>query len=108
MSQCELGTFTFSGIEAVPLHLTARVSPGLRNLNVCGIPDSAARATCGRVLAAINAIRLSLPPTRAHVQLKPAVIAREGPLRPPVALGVLGAMDVLPREKLSWYAAVGG
>ena len=74
MSQCELGTFSFRGIEAVSRHVKARVSPGPKSFSVSGISDGA-RATRGRVLAAFDGIGLSLPPGRAHVELEPAGLA---------------------------------
>ena len=61
-----------------------------------------------RVRAALAGLGLSLPPKRVLVNLAPADIAKEGShLDLPIALAVLAAMDVLPREELAGYAALG-
>jgi magnesium chelatase family protein len=51
---------------------------------------------------------LSLPPKRILINLAPADLLKEGShFDLPMALAVLAAMDVLPREDLAHYAALG-
>ena len=51
---------------------------------------------------------LSLPPKRVLINLKPADLPKEGShFDLPLALGVLAAMDVLPRDEIAGYAALG-
>jgi magnesium chelatase family protein len=51
---------------------------------------------------------LSLPPRRVLINLAPADMLKEGShFDLPIALAVLAAMDVLPREELCGYAALG-
>ena len=73
-----------------------------------GLPDKAVAESRERVRAALAGLGLSLPPKRVLVNLAPADIAKEGShLDLPIALAVLAAMDVLPREELAGYAALG-
>ena len=58
--------------------------------------------------AALTGLGLSLPAKRVLVNLAPADIVKEGShFDLPIALAVLAAMDVLPREELAGYAALG-
>ena len=51
---------------------------------------------------------LSLPPRRVLINLAPADLLKEGShFDLPIALGVLAAMDVLPREEIGGFAALG-
>jgi magnesium chelatase family protein len=51
---------------------------------------------------------LSLPPKRVLINLAPADLAKEGShFDLPMALAVLAAMEVLPREEIAHYAALG-
>jgi magnesium chelatase family protein len=61
-----------------------------------------------RVRAALTAMGLSLPPKRVLINLSPADLLKEGShFDLPMALAVLAAMDVLPREEIGEYAALG-
>ena len=73
-----------------------------------GLPDKAVGEARERVRAAFCAMGLSLPPRRILINLKPADLLKEGShFDLPLALGVLAAMDVLPRDEISGYAALG-
>ena len=51
---------------------------------------------------------LSLPLRRVLINLEPADLLKEGShFDLPLALGVLAAMDVLPRDEIAGYAALG-
>ena len=51
---------------------------------------------------------LSLPPKRVLINLAPADLLKEGRhFDLPIALAVLAAMDVLPRDEIAGYAALG-
>jgi magnesium chelatase family protein len=51
---------------------------------------------------------LSLPPKRVLINLAPADLLKEGShFDLPLALSVLAAMDVLPRDEIGGYAALG-
>jgi magnesium chelatase family protein len=101
-------TFAFSGIEAVPVEVQVQIAPGLPAFLVVGLPDKAVGESRERVRAALTAIGLSLPPKRVLVNLAPADLAKEGShFDLPIALGVLAAMEVIPRDAVAEFAALG-
>jgi magnesium chelatase family protein len=101
-------TFAFSGIEAVPVEVQVQIAPGTPALILVGLPDKAVGEARERVRAAFSAMSLSLPLKRVLINLKPADILKEGSHYDlPLALGLLAAMDVLPRDEIAGYAALG-
>jgi magnesium chelatase family protein len=101
-------TFAFSGIEAVPVEVQVQIAPGLPAFLIVGLPDKAVGESRERVRAALTAIGLSLPPKRVIVNLAPADLLKEGShFDLPLILGVLAAMDVIPRDAVADYAALG-
>ncbi len=101
-------SFAFSGIEAVPVEVQVQISSGLPAFLVVGLPDKAVGEARERVRAALTAMGLSLPPKRVLINLAPADLLKEGShFDLPIALAVLAAMDVLPREETGEYAALG-
>jgi magnesium chelatase family protein len=107
-AMARVNTFALSGIEAVPVEVQVQISGGLPTLALVGLPDKAVAEARERVRAAFSAMGLSLPPKRILINLKPADLLKEGSHYDlPLALGVLAAMDVLPREDIESYAALG-
>jgi magnesium chelatase family protein len=103
-----IASFAFSGIEAVPVEVQVQISSGLPAFLVVGLPDKAVGEARERVRAALTAMGLSLPPKRVLINLAPADLLKEGShFDLPIALAVLAGMDVLPREELAGYAALG-
>ena len=101
-------TFAFSGIEAVPVEVQVQIAPGAPGSSWSGLPDKAVGEARERVRAAFAAMSLSLPLKRVLVNLKPADIPKEGShFDLPLALGLLAAMEVLPRDEIAGYAALG-
>ncbi len=108
MSLATIRSFAFSGIEAVPVEVQVQISSGLPAFLVVGLPDKAVGEARERVRAALTAMGLSLPPRRVLINLAPADLLKEGShFDLPMALAVLAAMEVLPREDLAHYAALG-
>ena len=108
MSIARIRSFAFSGIEAVPVEVQVQISSGLPAFLVVGLPDKAVGEARERVRAALTAMGLSLPPKRVLINLAPADLLKEGShFDLPIALAVLAAMDVVPREDLAEFAAVG-
>ncbi len=100
--------FAFSGIEAVPVEVQVQISSGLPAFLVVGLPDKAVGEARERVRAALTAMGLALPPKRVLINLAPADLLKEGShFDLPIALAVLAAMEVLPREELAEFAALG-
>ena len=101
-------TFAFAGIEAVPVEAQVQITAGMPNFLVVGLPDKTVGESRERVRAALAAMGLSLPPRRVLVNLAPADLLKEGShFDLPIALAVLTAMEVLPREEIGGYAALG-
>ena len=103
-----VNTFAFSGIDAIPVEVQVQVTPGTPALMLVGLPDKAVGEAKERVRAAFAAIGLSLPPRRVLINLRPADIPKEGShFDLPLALAVLAAMNILPRDEIAGYAALG-
>ena len=101
-------SFAFSGIEAVPVEVQVQISAGLPAFLVVGLPDKAVGEARERVRATLTSMGLSLPPKRVLINLAPADLLKEGShFDLPIALAVLGAMDVITTEELGDYAALG-
>src|SRR5258708_2427319 len=103
-----VATFAFAGIDAIPVEVQVQLSSGAPNLLIVGLADKAVAEARERVRAAFHAMGLSLPPRRILINLRPADLIKEGShFDLPLALGVLAAMDIVPRDLLSEYAALG-
>ena len=103
-----ISSFAFSGIDAVPVEVQVQIASGLPSFVVVGLPDKAVGEARERVRAALTSMGLSLPPRRIIVNLAPADLTKEGShFDLPIALAVLAGMDVLPREELAGFAALG-
>ncbi|HTZ69534.1 MAG TPA: magnesium chelatase domain-containing protein, partial [Acetobacteraceae bacterium] len=108
MSLALIHSFSFSGIEAVPVEVQVQIAAGLPAFLVVGLPDKAVGEARERVRAALTSMGLALPPKRVLINLAPADVLKEGSHYDlPMALAVLTAMDVVPREELAHYAALG-
>ena len=103
-----VNTVAFQGLDAVPIDVQVRLSPGLPAFTVVGLPDKAVGESRERVRAALAALGLSLPPKRITVNLAPADLLKEGSHYDlPIALGLLVALGVLPADEIARYAALG-
>ncbi len=101
-------TFAFHGIDTVAVETQVQIAPGLPAFALVGLPDKAVAESRERVRAALTSMGLSLPPKRILVNLAPADLAKEGShFDLPIALGLLAAMDIIPREAVSAHAALG-
>jgi magnesium chelatase family protein len=103
-----VNTVAFQGIEVLDVDVQVQISQGLPSFSVVGLPDKAVAESRERVRAALAAMGLALPPKRITVNLAPADLLKEGShFDLPIALGLLAAMDVLPRHEVAGYAALG-
>jgi magnesium chelatase family protein len=108
MSIARVNSFAFAGIDAQRVEVQVQIASGLPNFLVVGLPDKTVGEARERVRAALTSMGLSLPPKRLLVNLAPADMQKEGShFDLPIALAVLAAMDVLPREELAEFAALG-
>lgn len=103
-----VNTVAFQGIDVQPVDVQVQISNGLPAFTIVGLPDKAVAESRERVRAALHALGLSLPPKRLTVNLAPADLAKEGShFDLPIALGLLAAMEVIPKEGLADYVVLG-
>jgi magnesium chelatase family protein len=103
-----VATVAFQGVEVVEVDVQVQLASGLPAFLVVGLPDKAVAESRERVKAALESIGLALPPKRVVVNLAPADLAKEGShFDLPIALGLLAALDVLPREDIAAFIALG-
>ena len=101
-------TVAFQGIDVLEVDAQVTITSGMVAFTVVGLPDKAVAESRERVRAALNALGLALPPRRITVNLAPADLAKEGSHYDlPIALGLLGAMGVLPVDEIEGYLALG-
>ncbi len=101
-------TVAFSGIDCLDIDVQVQVAAGMPAFTLVGLPDKAVGESRERVRAAFNAIGLALPPKRITVNLAPADLLKEGShFDLPIALGLLGAMGVIPAEEIAGFVALG-
>jgi magnesium chelatase family protein len=104
-------TVSFQGIE---VQARGRAGADIRvacpPLPSSGLPDKAVAESRGSVSrAALHALGLSLPPKRLTVNLAPADLMKEGShFDLPIALGLLAAMGVIPKDELAGLCLVLG
>ena len=103
-----VGTVAFQGIDVLDVDVQVEMTSRLPAFHIVGLPDKAVGESRERVRAALNALRLTLPPKRITVNLAPADVAKEGShFDLPIALGLLGAMGVLSPDETSCMTAIG-
>lgn len=108
MINSRIRSFAFSGIEARPVWVEVQISSGLPAFLIVGLPDKAVGEARERVRASFTSMGLALPAKRIVINLVPADIPKEGShFDLPIALALLSAMEVIPFEEVSRFAALG-
>jgi magnesium chelatase family protein len=101
-------TVAFSGVEVRDVETQVTITAGLPAFTIVGLPDKAVAESRERVRAALSALGLALPPRHITVNLAPADLVKEGShFDLPIALGLLAEMEVLPKDELAGYVALG-
>lgn len=101
-------TVAFAGIQCKKVTVEVHVMPGLPSFTIVGLADKSVGESRERIRAAFHAMGLSLPPKRITVNLAPADLQKEGSHYDlPIALALLGAMDVVDSLALEGYYALG-
>ncbi len=101
-------TVAFEGIEARIVEVQSAVTPGLPGFSLVGLPDKAVSEARERVKAALQSMAIALPSKRITVNLSPADLPKEGShFDLPIALSVLAALDILPKEEVETTVALG-
>ncbi|MCC0069677.1 MAG: YifB family Mg chelatase-like AAA ATPase [Rhodobacteraceae bacterium] len=101
-------TVAFEGVEARIVEVQCSVAAGMPAFAVVGLPDKAVSEARDRVRAALTAMSIALPSKRITVNLSPADLPKEGShFDLPIALALLAAIDILPREEVEGTVALG-
>jgi magnesium chelatase family protein len=96
------------GMKAYPVTVETDLSAGLPAFSIVGLPDTAIQESRERVRSAIANSEYEFPMKRITVNLAPADIRKEGPsFDLPISIGILSALNVLPKDKLDAYLIVG-
>lgn len=104
----KINTIAFSGVSVQSVDVQVQISNGLPAFTIVGLPDKAVAESKERVRAALHALGIALPAKRLTVNLAPADVMKEGShFDLPIALGLLAAMDVVPKEDMEKYVVLG-
>ena len=96
------------GLNGYLVEVEIDLSQGLPCFNIVGLPDVAVREAKERVKAAIKNSDLQFPVKRITVNLAPADIRKRGVIFDlPIAVGILAAVEIVPKDKLADYTLVG-
>jgi magnesium chelatase family protein len=101
-------TVAFQGVEARMVEVQCAVTPGLPAFSIVGLPDKAVSEARDRVRTALTSMAIALPSKRITVNLSPADLPKEGShFDLPIALALLGALDILPDDVIQGVVALG-
>jgi magnesium chelatase family protein len=103
-----INTIAFQGVDVQSIDVQVQISNGLPAFTIVGLPDKAVAESKERVRAALHALGIALPAKRLTVNLAPADVIKEGSHYDlPIALGLLTAMEILPKEEMEKYVVLG-
>lgn len=101
-------TVAFEGVEARLVEVQCAIAPGVPGFALVGLPDKAVSEARERVRAALHSMAIALPAKKITVNLSPADLPKEGShFDLPIALAVLSAIEVLPRDEIEATVAIG-
>jgi magnesium chelatase family protein len=104
----QIHTIAFRGIETIDVTVQIHIANGLPAMAIVGLADKAVAESRERVRAALSSIGLALPPKRIAVDLAPAdVLNRDAHFDLPIALGLMVAMGVVPRDAVEGALVLG-
>lgn len=101
-------TVAFEGVEPRLVEVQCALSEGMPAFSVVGLPDKSVSESRERVRAALQALSIALPAKRIAINLSPADLPKEGShFDLPIALALLAALEILPREEVAQLVALG-
>ena len=102
-------TAALFGVEAHPVRVEVDVSDGgLPAITLVGLPDASVRESRDRIQSAIRNSGFEFPARRVTVNLSPADMRKVGSAFDlPIALGMLAAAGLVPRQGLERVVTVG-
>ncbi|WP_373498177.1 YifB family Mg chelatase-like AAA ATPase [Desulfococcus sp.] len=96
------------GIDAYVVEVEVDISAGLPSFTTVGLPEASVKESKERVKAAIQNSGYAFPDDRITINLAPADIKKEGTgLDLPIALGILAALGLIPKDVLADYMIMG-
>lgn len=104
----QISTVAFVGVEARPVDVQVRITPGAHAFAIVGLPDKAVAESRERVRNALHAVGLGLPFKHITVNLAPADLPKEGShFDLAITLALMVAMEAIRPEATSGYVAIG-
>ena len=96
------------GVDAYMVEVEVDIRRGLPSFQTVGLPEAAVKESKERVRSAINNSGYAFPDDRITINLAPADIKKEGTAFDlPMAVGILAASGIVPRERLDEYLMMG-
>lgn len=103
----KVNSAAMQGIDAIPVTMEVACEIGF-NFCMVGLPDTAVKESYQRVYSAMRQCDIDMPRRRLTVNLAPADIKKEGAAYDlPLAIGLLGAAEVIPSERFHEYMIMG-
>ncbi len=103
-----ISTVAFVGIEARPVEVQVRITPGAAAFAIVGLPDKAVAESRERIRNALHAVGLGLPFKHLTVNLAPADLPKEGSHYDlAIVLALMSAMGAIAPDAIAGYAAFG-
>ncbi|MBM3579787.1 MAG: YifB family Mg chelatase-like AAA ATPase [Alphaproteobacteria bacterium] len=104
----KIKTFSFLGVEVVPVDVQVKISPGAPSFAIVGLPDKAVAESKERVRAAISSTGLAWPYKKITVNLAPADLQKEGShFDLAIALGIMVEVGVLSEDLVEKFYVLG-
>jgi magnesium chelatase family protein len=96
------------GVDAYAVEVEVNASPGKSVTVVVGLPDTAVKESCHRVITAVMNSAFKYPFGRVTFNLAPADVKKEGPsFDLPMALGIISASEQMTLRNVADYWIVG-
>jgi magnesium chelatase family protein len=96
------------GVDAFKVEIEVNAGHGDPHVVIVGLPDTAVKESSDRVWTALINSGFAPPMGRTTINLAPADVKKEGPsFDLPIALGMLAAQDMIPKESLDRWCVIG-
>ncbi len=101
-------TVAFLGVQPKLIEVQVQFAPGLPTFTIVGLADKAVAESRERIRACLHGLGMDIPSVKLTVNLTPADLQKEGTHYDlPIALAILGVMNIVPRDELKNYIALG-
>ncbi len=96
------------GVDAFKVEIEVNAGHGDPKVVIVGLPDAAVKESSDRVWTSLINSGFAPPMGRTTINLAPADVKKEGPsFDLPIALGMLAAQDMIPKESLDRWCVIG-